>query len=211
MNGSNRILQVALWIGFAVISATDATQAQQSRNCCSPIQQPINTSITPFSLELPTGQVLTPVVMTLPSPAWHAAFGQSHWIGPAAAYMNYEPGGNYTYTYRFCLCSLPQGVTGSVPAAMFVSVLADDDFCAYLNNTSFLCKTGGSGFVNPTFGSPPTSDFVFGTNVLTIVVHNELDGLTPTGLDASGWIAGYFGTCVPSSRSRKGVPSKPPR
>ena len=97
---------------------------------------------------------------------------------------------------------------------MFLSVVADDSFVVYLNGNPFM-QHASPAFSTPTTGTAPASAFVSGWNALRIIVTN--DGAW-TGLDASGWVAGYFGTTCPnqapinnpaSSQRRRGTP--PPR
>lgn len=215
---NQRRLRIAGLALFALVAgATGASQAQRevyTSNCCVPAQRQIITSApSSWTLQLPNGQMATPVQETSLPSVWAPAIGASHWIGPAANTTG--PGGNYTYTYSFCLCSLPKGVS-RIPAAMYLTILADDGFRAYLNGNSFLNPTG-STYATPISGSPAPSHFVPGLNHLVIVVKNyggtrKNPTSTPTGLDVSGWIAGYFGSCGPPiNRPMNNNQPEPPR
>lgn len=186
------ILAIARWFGVAVATATFVTSSQTSaqvisNQCCTPAQSAVETSATGWIVQPPTGPVVQAVTIN-PYVSWHAPMGASHWIANVA--NAYAPG-DYTYVYRFCLCALPKGLRQS-PTTMFLSILSDNEFKAFINSTGPFLQGGGYSFQNPTSGSPPANAFISGWNSLRIVVHNDS---SVTGLDVSGWVAGYFTRC----------------
>jgi hypothetical protein len=188
------LLPAALWFGVVVLAGTVVTSSQTgaqvlgSNQCCTPAQNAVETSATGWIVQAPPSGSVVPAVTITPYVSWHAPLGTSHWIANVA--NAYAPG-YYTYVYRFCLCAQPKGLRQSA-TTMFVSILADNEFKAYVNSTGPFLQGGGYSFQNPTSGSPPSNAFLSGWNTLKIVVHNDS---SVTGLDVSGWIAGYFTRC----------------
>ncbi|HEY0383801.1 MAG TPA: hypothetical protein VGC72_16530 [Candidatus Elarobacter sp.] len=202
---SKLIALTALAAGTVMISVAAPSQAQTERQaaqsgtvivpppavCCTPAQQPVLTNAS-WTVKPPSAPVMNAVVVTNPNPGWHVPVQGAQWIANVAnAGLGSHPGGPYVYTTTFCLCTVPKGLA-SFPAAMFLSILADNSFSARLNppiNPPF--ATGGpTAFINPTNVNVPASQFKPGLNTLEITVSN-LPG-SPTGLAVSGWIAGYF-------------------
>lgn len=166
-------------------------QPQPASKCCMPARQSIVSNAT-WSLTPPTGPTIAAVV-SAPNVGYAPALPGSQWIGPSANSGNdwSAAGGVYKYSIHICLCTAPAGVP--LPVAAQLSVLADNGFKAKLNNNAIpgAANAGPYAFHNPaTTFSIPASMFQPGDNVLTIEVSN--DPSSPTALDVSGWIAGYF-------------------
>lgn len=209
MNTFSKVLALAFFgASTALISSTSPSQAQTERQayqaidpshpaseCCIPAQRPVNTNATSgWTVKPPTGPTI-PAVAVSSTPYWHAAFPGSQWIANTSnAGSTWGPApGKYTYTYHFCLCALPPKVTGAFPAALYLSVLSDNGFSAYLNNNPIGSNYLGNSFTVPKIiPSASANFFQAGDNTLTFVVTNQLNANTPTGLDVSGWISGYF-------------------
>lgn len=201
--------------GAATFAATAPSSAQSQRQsavqpggvtpaaCCRPATKIVATGSAGWTGITPSNQSFTPVPVVPKHPLWAPPLPGSQWIGPhhnsASAS---EPGGDYVYEYRFCLCPLPNG-TKIVPATLSLRIWADDGFRATLNGSPVLAQhTGGWGFTTSPpapngLGAPPggtamvtSSYFLPCNNVLRFVVNNASG--SPTGLDVYGTISGYF-------------------
>lgn len=164
--------------------------------CCTPAQQPVLTNAS-WTVKPPNGPTINAVQVTNPNPGWHAPVQGAQWISNVAnAGLGSHPGGPYVFTTTFCLCAFPKGLA-SIPAAMYLSILADNSFVATLNGGPPFATGGPTAFTNPTNANVPASQFVQGINTLQITVTNLPN--SPTGLAVSGWIAGYFQQVPPGT------------
>jgi hypothetical protein len=144
------------------------------------------------------------VNITQVNPFWAPAIPGSKWIGPISSGVQPQAGGIYIYSFRFCLCPLPNGVS-TIPANLSFHVYADDAFTAKLNGNVIGQKLTGWSFTSASPPAPagqaaaPGGTVVNATasfkcdNVLTFEVQNGGTNPTPTGLDVYGTISGYFG------------------
>lgn len=205
MNSLSKLVALAfLGAGTALISPA-ASQAQTERQanpigpgsaCCTPASRRLVTNAS-WTVQPPSGPAHAAVPLN-GNPSYIGALSGSQWIGNAAndGKLPGEAGTQFTYTYHFCLCGLPEGIKPPVQATMSLDVYSDNEFTAYLNGTGPAHKIGFSNspgvfLGQPTHVGPVAANlFVAGTNTLTIVVTNQPN--TPTGLDVSGYISGYF-------------------
>jgi len=202
MNGFTRFVRVIALACSVVVFTARATEGQSLGQVP---HTPIETTGTGWTLEYSggqvVGQVLQPKVVTMYSVLWTWQLGQSRWIGPQwdTIHTN-SPGGDYTYTYKFCFHQARHGLL-PVPATLHLQILAQDGFKAYLNSspTPFLSNT--AAYNNVTTGTVTTTNLA--TNVLRIVVHGN--GLyTHIGLDVNGYLTAEPATCPgPLSRVKK--------
>ncbi|MEA2786541.1 MAG: hypothetical protein QOF71_2645 [Candidatus Eremiobacteraeota bacterium] len=210
MHSISKIVSLAaIAVGTAFICAAGPSRGQAAQQpalgniaapaqavCCTPAQQPVLTDAS-WTVKPPKGPVMNAVVVTNPNPGWHAPIQGAQWIANVAdAGLGPHLGGTYIYRTTFCLCHVPKGLA-SVPAAMYLSILADNSFSASLNGNSPFATGGPTAFMNPTNVTVPASQFVQGNNVLEIQVSNLPS--SPTGLAVSGWIAGYFQQVPPGA------------
>ena len=206
MHSFSKLVALAfLGAGTALISPA-ASQAQSERQanpiaidpnrpgpvCCTPARRPLVTDAS-WTVKPGSGPAHQAVPLTT-HPYYHTTLSGSQWIGNAANDGNYpgEAGTTFTYTYHFCLCGLPPGIKGPVQATMSLQVYSDNEFKAYLNG-NVIGSTVSPGTFNGTpanIASVPASFFQAGDNTLTFVVTNQAN--SPTGLDVSGYISGYF-------------------
>jgi hypothetical protein len=203
-----------LAVGTAIISAAAPSHAQAERQaantnpaisipghppCCTPAQQPVlTTGNGTWTVQPPLGSAMTAVTVTNPNVGWHAPLQGSQWIANVAnAGQGSHPGGPVPYIYRttFCLCGVPKGVP-AFPAAMNLTIAADNSFVAKLNGNQF-ASGGPTAFITPIAYNVPTAYFQAGNNVLEIAVTNLPN--SPTGLAVWGWIAGYFQPVAPGT------------
>jgi hypothetical protein len=206
---SKLVALTVLAAGTAMISAAAPSQAQTARQpalngtaispvppaCCAPAQRPVVTNAS-WTVQPPGGPAMNAVQVTNPNPGWHAALQGAQWIANVAnAGMGSHPGGPYVYTTTFCLCAVPKGLA-SFPAAMYLTIAADNSFVAKLNNNQF-ASGGPTAFITPTSFNVPAAYFQQGNNVLQITVSNQSQ--SPTGLAVWGWMAGYFQTVPPGA------------
>jgi hypothetical protein len=171
--------------------------------CCQLATKTVITGTPGWTLTLPNAQPgnVAPITST---PNWTPAIPGSQYIGPAAdaGSANY-PGGKYVYSYHFCLCGVPKGIN-AVPAALSLKVFADDIVTVKLNNNTIAQSTG------PAYNPPGVVVNLASTyfracddNYLTFEVTNWTGGSgSPTGLDVSGWISGYFNQPAPGTSCR---------
>lgn len=198
--------------GTAMISAAAPSHAQTerqaangnpaigipvSRPCCVPLQQPVlTTGNGTWTVQPPLGSAMTAVTVTNPNVGWHAPLQGSQWIANVAnAGLGSHPGGPYVYRTTFCLCGAPKGLP-AFPAAMNLTIAADNSFVAKLNGNQF-ASGGPTAFITPINVNVPTAYFQPGNNVLEITVVNLPQ--SPTGLAVWGWIAGYFQQVQPGT------------
>jgi len=177
--------------------------------CCVPTMKPLATNATWFVQKPAPGSTPQPASpLNALAGGWHAAFPGSQWIGPDpnAGTNPSERDGNYIYTYHFCLCALPPHVT-TMPAGLYLSVLGDNNYSVSLNGHTQPSWTNNPTNTSLTFTTPfnimgaPTSWFQPGDNVLQVTVYNAD---LYTGLDLTGWIAGYFRQLGPNERCARG-------
>ncbi|MDQ6940959.1 MAG: hypothetical protein M3169_00385 [Candidatus Eremiobacteraeota bacterium] len=207
MNSFSKLVALAfLGAGTALISPA-ASQAQADRAnpigadpyhpgpvCCTPARRPLVTDAS-WTVQPPSGPAHAAVPLN-PHAYYHTTLPGSQWIGNLASDGKYpgEAGTTFTYTYHFCLCGLPPGIKGPVQATMSLQVYSDNEFKAYLNGPGNpIGSSAAPGIFNgtpTTIASVPAGFFLPGDNTLTIVVTNQAN--TPTGLDVSGFISGYF-------------------
>jgi hypothetical protein len=207
MNSFSKLLALAVFgVGTALIASTTSARAQAPApaqaerqaaqilpgvQCCIPALRPVNTNST-WTVKPPTGPTIQAVPVNPKNAGWHIPFQGSQWIATSVhdgtAYG--PPGGPYTYTYKFCLCGLPKGVTSAFPASLSLSVLSDNSFVAYLNGNQIGANPSATAFTTPMAVTNASQYFQAGSNSLTFVVSNQPN--SPTGLDVSGWISGYF-------------------
>jgi len=224
MNAFRKIAALAILGAAAVLLAPASPSQAQTRRvtpsgvidphtapaeCCTPAMKTLVTDATWYVQKPAPGSTPAPAsTLNAVQPAWHAAFPGSQWIGPDpnAGTDSQEPMGNYIYTYHFCLCARPPRVT-TMPAALNLSVLGDNDYVVRLNNHTQPSWTRNPSPTSLSFTQPypitgaPPNWFQPGDNVLQIIVNNQ--GLY-TGLDVSGWISGYFRRLAPGERCSRG-------
>lgn len=187
------VARAALWVGLSFVGATALALGQMAQLP----HAPIITSASGWTLQLPPGPVVPPVVITGFGSAWSFPLGQSKWIGPnAQAGLYPTPPGNYTYKYRLCYVMRRAGIQPVQPV-LHLDVMSDDHFDAYLDGASspFLSSsnTGGSHQVSNGSVTLNTS----GAATLRIVVNNVVG---PTGLDVNGWVTALLTPCPNLSR-----------
>ena len=205
----------------ATISALSPSNAQAGRTaivppdvaahpvCCTPATKQVVTGSPGWTLKLPNNSTMTPVQVVPKYAFWDIIPGSTWIANNTTAAATGPDGGTYVYTYHLgCLCDAPKGIR--IPATLSLRVYADDEFVAYLNGNPIGQKLGGwafttnSALASPGIAAPPggTSINVTSTyfrpcqdNVLTFAVKNAPD--SPTGLDVSGWVSGYFSQPAP--------------
>jgi hypothetical protein len=171
--------------------------------CCTPATKTIATGSAGWTLRLPNNALQNPVPIAQKHPLWSNPIPGSQWVGPTAnSGLASLPVGWYTYSYRFCLCSLLPGEK-TEPGSLTLHVYADDAFIAELNGVNIGQKLTGWSFTSSSPPAPKGSAAAPGgtlitakvpfrcDNVLTIKVQNGV--VSPTGLDVLGTITGYFG------------------
>ena len=208
MNSFTKLVALAFLGAGTALFAPTASQAQIQRQagpiridpyhpapvCCTPARRLLVTD-TSWMVQPPSGPAHQAALLN-PHIYYHTTLANSQWIGNLASDGKYpgEAGTTFTYTYHFCLCGLPPGIKGPVQATMSLQVYSDNEFKAYLNGPgNVIGSSVAPGVFNLTptnIASVPASFFQAGDNTLTFVVTNEAN--SPTGLDVSGYIAGYF-------------------
>jgi hypothetical protein len=220
MNTISKLVALAVFAtGAATISFSAPTQAQTASRvppaisvppvCCTLATKTVVTGQPGWTLQLPSMATPAPVVISPTNSFWSQISG-TQWIGPGAnAGLNSGyPGGLYVYSYHFCLCGAPKGIP--FPATLSLHVLADDDFDVELNGNLIGSHSGGWGFATtppaPQNAGVPaggvainvtSTNFRACDNVLTFKVHNMAGTNSPTGLDVSGSITGFFAQPMP--------------
>jgi hypothetical protein len=206
VNSFSKLIVLAYVAAGTAFFAPTASQAQIQRQampvsidprqpapvCYTPARRPVVTDGS-WTVQPASGPAHAAVPLTV-HPYYHTTLPGSQWIGNAVNDGKYpgEAGTTFTYTYHFCLCGLPPGTKGPVQATMSLEVYSDNEFKALLNGNP-IGSSVSLGIFNGTptnIPSVPASFFQAGDNTLTIVVMNEPN--SPTGLDVSGYIAGYF-------------------
>jgi hypothetical protein len=191
---------------LAIPSGTVVDQYHPVSTCCVPAQKPFNTDNS-WLVKPPSGPQHNAVLLSS-TPYYASPPPGAHWIGNAASNGTYSApapaGGQYVYTTHVCLCAAPPKL--SMPVAMSLKVYSDNQFTAYVNNSSNVI--GSSGPTNfstgTTIASVNPAFFHAGDNLLTFVVTNQPN--TPTGLLVTGWISGYFQQ--PGVPCQRGVPTE---
>jgi hypothetical protein len=220
----SKIAVFALLAGTTVMPAAaapgDAPAPVAPSTCCTPNRVPIVTNASWQIISGPSGtpiwqrstaQAQAPanaaaaaitypmqaVVLSPKHPSWYGPLTGSQWIGVGNPATTGRPAGDYTYTYHFCLCDKPPGLS-AFPAAMSLQVLSDNGFKAYLNNHLLVTHMAAYSFqAPPTVVTATPASFQSGDNELKIVVTNN-EG--PTGLDVAGYVSGYFRVLRPGER-----------
>jgi hypothetical protein len=205
MNSFSKVIVLAYVAAGTAFFSPTASQAQIQRQampvsidqrlppvCCTPARRAIITDGS-WTVQPPSGPPHQAVPIN-PHQYYHTTLPGSQWIGNAASDGKYpgEAGTTFTYTYHFCLCGLPPGTKGPVQATMSLQVYSDNEFKASLNGNP-IGSTTSPGIFNGTpitIAGVPANYFQAGDNTLTFIVTNQAN--SPTGLDVSGYVAGYF-------------------
>lgn len=146
--------------------------------CCALAVRPFGTNAVNWTVTTPSNTTEVPASAVTPTPYWAQALSGSQWISSAAGAGTY-PGvapGQYVYRYHFCLCQLPPGSSGPVPAALSLKVLSDNQFTAWLNGNQIgqNLATDTTPFTYPTvISGVQASFFQAGDNELKFIVTNE--------------------------------------
>jgi hypothetical protein len=208
---SKLVTLAILAAGTALISAASPSAAQ-GVPCCVPEAVMLGTNATwnvAFNANSapPPGKAKAVVLNKADWPyTWSTPPANSQWIGHARSDTDIAAAGYYTYSTTFCLCQLPPNVDpkGRLPAALSLSVLADNAFVAKLNNgTIGKCGVMGTGsqtcFLPPVTNIPSSATAPYLKqcgNTLSITVWNDYQ--TPTGLAASVSLSGYIQQVSPN-------------
>jgi hypothetical protein len=200
------IVSKAVALAFLAASAalmTLSSQAQTARQqgytiyprptptpkCCALAVRPFGTNAVTWTVTTPSNNFPVPASTVTPTPSWAPALPGSQWIsnvGNAGTYPGVAPG-QYVYRYHFCLCELPQGSSGPVPAVLSLKVLSDNQFTAWLNGNQIgqNLATDTTPFMYPTSIPNVVSFFQVGDNELKFIVTN-----LPFGQENTGWQSG---------------------
>ncbi len=138
-----------------------------------------------------------PAPVTTPVSGWVIPTSPAKWVGTS---LWNQPTGDFWYELDFCLCPTISR------AEIDLTLWADNSAVLYLNTH----QKGDTGLGTPTV--PPsagpglsvliTTDFIVGTNKLTVCVHNRASSggsPTPTGMLIQGMLSGVGADSVDSA------------
>lgn len=181
--------------------------------CCALAVRPFGTNPLTWTVTTPSNSSQVPASAVGSTPYWAPAPSGSQWIssaGSAGTYPGVAPG-QYVYRYHFCLCQLPQGSSGPVPAALSLKVLSDNQFTAWLNANQIgqNLATDTTPFMYPTIIQNVSAGFFqAGDNELKFIVTNGFFGQENTG-SQSGRLAHPIASSGPHTQAASVQGSNP--